>query len=78
MSKKPAPIDNAVTLLQKRWPSYSDFAADAGVEYVTAQLWRYRGSIPPDYWPSIVRGADARQIEGVTMESMFALRGVAA
>jgi hypothetical protein len=40
---------NDATLFQRRWPTYSDFAADAGVSYVTAQQWRYRNSIPGEY-----------------------------
>lgn len=40
---------NDATAFQRRWPSYRDFATDAGVSYVTAQQWRYRNSIPGEY-----------------------------
>lgn len=68
-------IPENVKSFQKLWPSYSDFAADAGVEYVTAQLWRYRNSIPTDHWPAILKGAEARGLD-VSIDLLFRLRGI--
>lgn len=64
-----------VTHFQKLWPSYSEFAADAGVEYGTAQLWRHRNSIPTDYWPAILKGAEARGLD-VSIGLLFELKGI--
>jgi hypothetical protein len=51
-----------------RWPSLQDFADDLDVQYVTAQLMRHRNSIAPRHWKAAVRGAEKRQIDGVTLE----------
>lgn len=57
--------DNTVTRFQKRWPSYAEFAADAGVNYGTAQVWRHRNSIPGDYDLHIAHGAARRGLGSV-------------
>lgn len=52
------------------WPSLSDFADDLSVAYGTAKAMRRRGSIPPQYWPVVIRKADEREIEGVSLEAL--------
>lgn len=59
------------------WPSLSAFARDIRVEYVTAQIMRYRDSIAPRHWPKVVAAARKRGFEGVTLELLtsFKARG---
>jgi hypothetical protein len=59
MSEEPA----AVHSIFDKWNSLSEFAADAGVTYGSAKQMRRRGSIPVRYWPSLLKGAQARDIE---------------
>jgi hypothetical protein len=54
------------------WPSLTDFAADLSVEYGTAKAMRRRGSIPSEYWLAVVRKAESREIDGVTLEALAA------
>lgn len=54
------------------WPSLSDFAADLGIEYGTAKAMRRRSSIPSEYWLTMVRTAETREIAGVTLEALAA------
>lgn len=54
------------------WPSLSDFAADLSVGYGTAKAMRRRSSIPPEYWMNVVRAAEARSLDGVTLEALAA------
>lgn len=56
-------------------PFISTFADDIGVPYVTAQMWRQRNSIPPEYWDLVISAAEKRGIGGVTLEH---LQGLAA
>ena len=58
------------TQIIDRWPSISEFAKDAGVSYGTAKAMRRRGSIPSEYWPKLVSGADDRSIDGVSYEAL--------
>jgi len=57
-----------------RWPSLTDFASDLSVEYGTAKAMRRRGSIPPDYWPTVVQSASRRGINGVSLELLVQAR----
>jgi len=52
------------------WPSLSDFAADLSIEYGTAKAMRRRGSIPSEYWLALVRCAERRNINDVTLEAL--------
>lgn len=54
------------------WPSLSEFAADLSVEYGTAKAMRRRSSIPSEYWLVVVRSAETREIDGVTLEALAA------
>ena len=50
------------------WPSLSAFAEDLDVQYVTAKAMRRRDSIPAGYWLHMIASAEARGIEGVTLD----------
>lgn len=63
-------IDMTHTAIINLWPSLSDFADDLSVAYGTAKAMRRRGSIPPQYWPVVIRKAEEREIEGVTLEAL--------
>jgi hypothetical protein len=54
------------------WPSLSDFATDLSIEYGTAKAMRRRSSIPSEYWMTLVRAAETREINGVTLEALAA------
>jgi len=54
------------------WPSLSEFADDLSVAYGTAKAMRRRASIPPVYWPIVIRKAEERGIAGVTLEALVA------
>lgn len=56
-----------------KWPSISEFAADLGVKYVTAQLMRHRNSIASRHWNNVVIAARRREIAGVTLEVLAAI-----
>jgi len=55
-----------------KWPTLSDFADDLGVQYGTAKAMRRRGAIPSEYWLTATAKAEAREIEGVTLEVLAA------
>lgn len=57
-----------------RWPSLSEFAADIGVKYGTAQVMRWRGTIPSDYWKRTSEAAAKRGIDGITVEFLASLK----
>lgn len=59
--------------LISRWPSIGAYADDMGLKYVTAQMQRYRDSIPATYWPAVVKVAKKRGISGVTLELLASL-----
>jgi hypothetical protein len=56
-----------------RWPSLTAYAADIGVRYGTAQVMRYRGSIPAKYWKRVVAAAARRGIDGVSLELLASI-----
>jgi hypothetical protein len=56
-----------------RWPSLSSYAEDIGVRYGTAQVMRYRGSIPARYWKRVVAAAARRGIEGVSLDLLASI-----
>jgi hypothetical protein len=56
-----------------RWPSLTTYAADIGVRYGTAQVMRYRGSIPARYWKRVVAAAARRGIEGVSLDLLASI-----
>lgn len=49
-----------------------------GVSTEHAAAMKRRGSIPVDYWPSLIECAKARRIRGVTAELLMQLHSVAA
>lgn len=60
--------------LQRRWPSYAEFARSVGVSEGAAQQWRIRGTIPPEYWEQVVKAADEDGVDGVTLQSLLRMR----
>jgi Holliday junction resolvase RusA-like endonuclease len=63
---------NTFSNLVDLWPtpSLTLFAVDVGVPVQTASSWKRRGSIPSRQWLAVVRAAEARGIEGVTVEAL--------
>lgn len=61
----------------QKWPMTADLARDAGVERNAAQEWKNRGYIPGQYDVAIVEGAERRNIEGVTYETLAQARAQA-
>jgi hypothetical protein len=57
------------------WPGgLPGFAADHDVKYDTAKGWRWRNSIPPQYWGDTVRLAEQHSVRNVTLEVLSSLR----
>jgi hypothetical protein len=56
-----------------RWPSLTTYAEDIGVRYGTAQVMRYRGSIPARYWKRVVAAAARRGIDGVSLDLLASI-----
>lgn len=44
------------------WPTVSAFAADVGISYSLAKMWRKRASIPATRWLDVVRAAESRRL----------------
>lgn len=65
---------NSYRDLIDRYGSIGNFANAIGVEYVTAQMMRYRDSISSDYFEAIVGSAAERGFEDVTMSKLHAMR----
>lgn len=42
------------------WPSLVDLASDIEVPADRVKKWPQRGSIPPEYWPSMIAAAAKR------------------
>ena len=49
------------------------FGEAIGVHRTHAGTMQTRGSIPPKYWPALIKAAAERGIEGVTAESLMDL-----
>jgi hypothetical protein len=56
------------------WPSLGEFAEDIGVNYVTAQVMKHRDSINSRHWLNVVKAAEARGFEQVTVELLASLK----
>lgn len=41
-----------------------------GIKPFHAQTMKTRGSIPPGYWPDVVKAASKQEIEGLTHEAL--------
>lgn len=63
--------------LLKLWPSAGELASDLDVKEVTARAWRRRG-VPSEYWLALVEAAQARSIEGVTLDLLAKLAALQA
>lgn len=46
--------------LTSRWPTVASLAREAGIEPTHLHTMLFRGSIPVEYWPGIIRAAAAR------------------
>lgn len=55
------------------WDDLGDFAADIGVDRKHAYGMFARDSIPPLYWPNVVKGASKRGYAGITLELLAKL-----
>lgn len=54
-----------------KWPSVSEWARDLGLKREShGTLMKMRGSIPVAYWQRMIEAAQARDIEGVTLEAL--------
>jgi hypothetical protein len=67
------PLMLTYTEIIDRWPSLTAYAGDLGIRYGTAQVMRYRGSIPAKYWKRVVAAAARRGIEGVTLDLLASI-----
>lgn len=47
-----------------KWPSAEQFGRDLGLKtYAHGRLMKRRNSIPPIYWPKLLKAAEARNIK---------------
>jgi hypothetical protein len=53
-----------------KWPSVAEFAKDLGIEYSTAHTWRQRGLTDARRLLDIVKAAEKRGFDGVTLEKL--------
>lgn len=44
------------------WPSLTEFAADIGVRYGTAQVMRFRSQLRDEHWVRVVAAAEKRNL----------------
>jgi len=65
-------MDDPVATLIAKWPkpSLANFARDLGVRVEHAGSMKHRKSIPSTHWLAVVRAAEGRGIEGVTLEML--------
>lgn len=49
---------------------YTAVAEAASVPVGTASAWKTRGSIPPEYWPAVVKAAAERGRSDITFEAL--------
>lgn len=62
-----------------QWPAISVLADEiGGVPVGVVKQWKRRNSIPSRYWSAIVRAAEARGIDGITIEALARLADVTA
>ena len=50
-----------------------ELAAELGVDPSTVSKWKDRGSIPGEYWLRIVRFAEQRGVNEITLETLASL-----
>lgn len=50
------------------WPSAADFSRDIGAPPDSGRAMRRRGAVNVRHWAKIVRAAEARGINGITLE----------
>lgn len=58
------------------WPTAEELARDVGVTGLVVRAWRARGSIPSEYWVSVIGAAERRGIPNVTLELFARLAAV--
>lgn len=62
-----------------RWPhaegqtSITAFAVDVGLEYQHAATMKTRNSIPPEYWPAVIKAAE-RHGKDLTHDDLLKMR----
>jgi hypothetical protein len=69
------PITNFADVIA-RWSSVADFAGDIGIDRKHAHGMRLRRSIPPYYWPGVVKSALKRGYPEITYELLVTLGGM--
>ena len=52
----------------------TQLAGKLNLPIATVGAWKARGSIPPRYFPTLVRIAGQQKVKGVTLESLVAMR----
>ena len=55
------------------WPRISDAAQDLDLPYERVSQWAKRNSIPPEYWPDLIRAAAARGYKYVSLPILVEL-----
>lgn len=68
MERKPP--SGPVEALLFRWESLSDLASDLGIPYQTVRSWGSRNRVPPHHRAGVIKSAEARGVEGVTLEAL--------
>lgn len=56
------------------WPNFQSFADDLAIKRNHGRVMKARASIPPEYWPVVVRAAEERGIPGISLEVLANLR----
>ena len=54
-----------------------ELASELGVDPPTVSKWKDRGSVPGKYWFGIVRFAEQRGVNGITLEALASVHSKA-
>lgn len=57
-----------------KWDTIAAFGADIGVSDMHARAMKRRGSVPPEYWPQLVRAAKSKGVREVDIEALAEMR----
>jgi len=74
--QEPSPPTSFREVLQL-WPRISDAAQEIGYPYERVSQWAKRNSIPPEYWPDVIRAAAARGFKYVSLPILVELAAAA-
>lgn len=56
------------------WSSRADLAREVGVDYQTARQWHLRNSIPSEYWCDLVRVAQERGLDQISVDLLATIK----